>query len=122
MVVCLDNNEPTNFTETSLRSMTGDFHSKWADKSGAYVFFKNGKVGCISEVSVMDDGLVTVRLDEYIFFYYFSSIAVTMPPCLCNTALLCSLVFLKIPNQIGMKKWSNIVPIQKSCTLTWMIS
>jgi carnitine O-octanoyltransferase len=72
MVVCLDNHEPESFAETSVNALTGDFHSRWADKSGAYVFFKNGKVGCISEHSCYD-ATVSVQYSTFMQMSLFEN-------------------------------------------------
>lgn len=50
MVLCLDENCPTDYAETSVNTVAGDLHSKWADKSSILTLYKNGKMGCIGEV------------------------------------------------------------------------
>lgn len=46
----LDDNEPSDWSETALQTLAGDFHSRWADKSSVFVSFRNGRQGFIGEV------------------------------------------------------------------------
>lgn len=50
-MITLDENEPVDYAESSLMSITGDFHSKWADRTSIIVLYKNGKIACEGEVS-----------------------------------------------------------------------
>lgn len=65
MTLCLDDNEPVDYSETSLMALTGDYHSKWLDKSSAMIAFKNGKFGCVAEHSCFD-GTISVAFSTYI--------------------------------------------------------
>lgn len=51
MVMTLDDNCPSNWSDAALHTISGDLHSKWADKSCAMVAFRNGRFGSIGEVS-----------------------------------------------------------------------
>lgn len=49
--VSLDDNCPSDWSEISLKCLSGDLHNRWADKSSAIVSFENGKFGFLGEVS-----------------------------------------------------------------------
>ncbi len=44
-MISLDDNEPIDYTEVALRSLDGDYHSRWCDKGSSFIAFKNGKLG-----------------------------------------------------------------------------
>lgn len=50
VMACLDNHSPKDYSESSQLALTGDFHSKWADRSNIMVIFRNGKISLIGEV------------------------------------------------------------------------
>ena len=66
-IVCvsLDNNEPLDYSESSLRTIDGDYNSRWCDKSSALVSFKNGKFGCLGEHSGYD-GTISISFSLFI--------------------------------------------------------
>lgn len=68
MVLCLDENSPTNYAETSIDTVAGDLHSKYTDKSSILTLFKNGKMGCIGEHCCYD-GTISM---SYSFFILLS--------------------------------------------------
>ena len=61
----LDNNEPLDYSESSLRTIDGDYNSRWCDKSSALVSFKNGKFGCLGEHSGYD-GTISISFSLFI--------------------------------------------------------
>ena len=63
--VSLDNNEPLDYSESSLRTIDGDYNSRWCDKSSALVSFKNGKFGCLGEHSGYD-GTISISFSLFI--------------------------------------------------------
>ncbi|KAG5674265.1 hypothetical protein PVAND_004245 [Polypedilum vanderplanki] len=65
MTLCLDDNEPIDYSETSIYTLSGDYSSRWLDKSSAMVSFKNGKFGCIGEHSAYD-GTVSIAFSTFI--------------------------------------------------------
>ncbi|XP_055588371.1 peroxisomal carnitine O-octanoyltransferase [Uranotaenia lowii] len=60
----LDTNEPGNYSEVAARTLVGDLHSKWADKSAVMVCFKNGRMGCMGEHSCYD-GTISISMSLY---------------------------------------------------------
>ncbi|XP_037910247.1 peroxisomal carnitine O-octanoyltransferase-like isoform X2 [Hermetia illucens] len=54
VMACLDNHSPKDYSESSQLALTGDFHSKWADRSNIMVIFRNGKISLIGEPSAYD--------------------------------------------------------------------
>uniref|UniRef100_A0A1A9WIF7 Choline/carnitine acyltransferase domain-containing protein n=1 Tax=Glossina brevipalpis TaxID=37001 RepID=A0A1A9WIF7_9MUSC len=65
IVVVLDENEPQDYEEISRLVVTGDFHSKWADRSSILVSYKNGKFGWIGEHSCYD-GTISVSFSLFV--------------------------------------------------------
>ena len=61
----LDTHEPKDYSELCVKTLTGDMHSKWADKSSANVLFKNGQIGCMGEHSCYD-GSISVATSLYV--------------------------------------------------------
>lgn len=53
MVMTFDEHYPENWSDAALNTISGDLHSKWADKSCAMVTFKNGRFGSIGEVKAI---------------------------------------------------------------------
>lgn len=51
--VSLDENYPVDYSEAGSFCIGGDLHSRWGDKSNALVSFRNGKIGCVGEVSIL---------------------------------------------------------------------
>lgn len=49
--ISLDNTSPTNDSEICQQMISNDYANRYADKSVAVVFFKNGASGGICEVS-----------------------------------------------------------------------
>ncbi|XP_055618066.1 peroxisomal carnitine O-octanoyltransferase [Toxorhynchites rutilus septentrionalis] len=60
----LDTNCPSNYSEVAARTLAGDLHSKWADKSCGTVCFQNGTLGCLGEHSCYD-GTISVSFSLY---------------------------------------------------------
>lgn len=60
----LDTNCPSDYSEVAARTLVGDLHSKWADKSCGTVCFKNGRLGCLGEHSCYD-GTISVSFSLY---------------------------------------------------------
>lgn len=50
-VLTLDEHNPGNWDETALHTISGDLHSKWADKSCSIVSFNNGRFGSTGDVN-----------------------------------------------------------------------
>lgn len=65
VVVSVDENEPTNYSEVSQMTVTGDMLSKWSDKSTTYVAFRNGTFGCIGEHSSYD-GTISIAATSFV--------------------------------------------------------
>ncbi|KAJ6637373.1 Peroxisomal carnitine O-octanoyltransferase [Pseudolycoriella hygida] len=59
MVMTFDEHHPDNWSDAAQHTISGDLHSKWADKSSAMVMFRNGRFGYIGEHSCYD-GTVSV--------------------------------------------------------------
>jgi carnitine O-octanoyltransferase len=68
MVISFDEYEPIDYSEACQRTIDGDYHSRWCDKSSSFVAFKNGKLGCLGEHSLYD-GTISV---SYSFFILLS--------------------------------------------------
>lgn len=70
-VLCttLDENEPSNYSEVSQMTVTGDMLSKWADKSTTYVAFRNGTFGCIGEHASYD-GTISIAATTFVMLSY----------------------------------------------------
>jgi carnitine O-octanoyltransferase len=64
MTLYFDENEPNNYSEVSKDSLSGDFHSRWMDKSSAMISFENGKFGCIGEHSCYD-GTISIAFSSF---------------------------------------------------------
>lgn len=65
MTLNLDDNEPVDYSEVTVKALTGDYHSKWLDKSSSMISFKNGKFGCVAEHSCFD-GTISIAFSTYI--------------------------------------------------------
>lgn len=50
LVIVLDDNEPQNYADTSRLAVSGDYHSKWGDRSSTLIAYKNGRFACVGEV------------------------------------------------------------------------
>lgn len=50
MVMTFDEHNPVDWSDAALHTISGDLHSKWADKSCSMVAFRNGRFGSIGEV------------------------------------------------------------------------
>lgn len=50
MIMTFDDHNPENWSDAALHTISGDLHSKWADKSCSMVAFRNGRFGSIGEV------------------------------------------------------------------------
>ncbi|XP_036323504.1 peroxisomal carnitine O-octanoyltransferase [Rhagoletis pomonella] len=50
--VAFDENEPQTYEEISLICVSGDYHSKWGDRSSTIIAYKNGRFACIGEVNI----------------------------------------------------------------------
>lgn len=57
MVMTFDEHNPDNWSDAALHTISGDLHSKWADKSCSMVAFRNGRFGSIGEVKVISENL-----------------------------------------------------------------
>lgn len=68
LMICFDDNEPVDYSEVGLKSIDGDFHSRWCDKGSVFISFKNGKIGCVGEHSLYD-GTISA---SYSFFLLLS--------------------------------------------------
>lgn len=66
----MDTNCPADYSEVATRTLIGDIHSKWADKSCATVCFKNGHMGCLGEHSCYD-GTISVSMSLYAMLSVF---------------------------------------------------
>ncbi|XP_001846771.2 peroxisomal carnitine O-octanoyltransferase [Culex quinquefasciatus] len=66
----MDTNEPSDYSEVATRTLIGDMHSKWADKSATTVCFKNGKMGCMGEHSCYD-GTISISMSLYAMLSIF---------------------------------------------------
>ncbi|GAB0095092.1 Choline/carnitine acyltransferase domain [Sergentomyia squamirostris] len=64
-VVVLDEQCPTDYSETLVDIMAGNLVERWADKSLNHISFANGKVGCVGEHTCYD-GTVAVHLSDYL--------------------------------------------------------
>lgn len=53
MVMTFDEHYPENWSDAALHTISGDLHSKWADKSCSMVAFRNGRFGSIGEVKLI---------------------------------------------------------------------
>lgn len=53
LIAVLDDHSPDDYSEVCVRTLTGDLHSKWADKSSMLIVFKNGKIGLVGEVFIV---------------------------------------------------------------------
>lgn len=51
-VISLDENSPSNDSETCAMNVGGDLHSKWADNSFGMIFYKNGRMSSAGEVGL----------------------------------------------------------------------
>ncbi|XP_037027164.1 peroxisomal carnitine O-octanoyltransferase isoform X2 [Bradysia coprophila] len=58
-VLTLDEHSPENWNDIALHTISGDLHSKWADKSCSIVAFRSGRFGSIGDHSCYD-GTVSV--------------------------------------------------------------
>lgn len=58
-VLTLDEHSPENWNDVALDTISGDLHSKWADKSCSLVAFRSGRYGSIGDHSCYD-GTVSV--------------------------------------------------------------
>jgi carnitine O-octanoyltransferase len=65
MTVSFDENEPVNYSELSQRTLFGDLHSRWNDKSSAMISFRNGKVGLVGEHSCYD-GTISISFSSFL--------------------------------------------------------
>lgn len=59
MAFSMDDNEPKNLGEISMKSLDGNYSSRWMDKSIIPIIFKNGKIGCIGEHASYDGPVFT---------------------------------------------------------------
>lgn len=50
LVIVLDENEPQDYADTSRLAVSGDYHSKWGDRSSTLIAYKNGRFACVGEV------------------------------------------------------------------------
>ncbi len=50
-LLTLDEHCPDNWSDAALHSVSGDLHSKWADKSCSLVAFRNGRFGSTGDVN-----------------------------------------------------------------------
>ncbi|XP_058812658.1 peroxisomal carnitine O-octanoyltransferase [Topomyia yanbarensis] len=60
----LDTNCPDDYSDLAVKTLIGDLHSRWGDKSCATVFFPNGKLGCLGEHSCYD-GSISMSVSLY---------------------------------------------------------
>ncbi|XP_037949237.1 peroxisomal carnitine O-octanoyltransferase [Teleopsis dalmanni] len=65
IVIALDEHEPRNYEEVSQFAVTGDFHSKWGDRSSTCIGYKNGRFSLVGEHSCYD-GTVSVSYALFI--------------------------------------------------------
>lgn len=67
IVAVLDDHEPSNYQEVCQVAVTGDFHSKWADRSSICVAYNNGRFALIGEVIGIN--LEAKRLSKFVQFF-----------------------------------------------------
>lgn len=65
MTASLDDSEPLDYSEVSCRTLNGDFHSRWSDKSSSLISFRNGKFGCVGEHSAYD-GTISIAFSTFL--------------------------------------------------------
>lgn len=70
MVLTLDDHCPQNWSDAALDTISGDLHSKWADKSCGLVAFRNGRFGSIGEVKLISRNLCRVAQHQFLFSYF----------------------------------------------------
>lgn len=56
-VLTLDEHSPENWNDVALDTISGDLHSKWADKSCSLVAFRSGRYGSIGDVKIFSTGV-----------------------------------------------------------------
>lgn len=56
-VLTLDEHTPENWSDVALHTISGDLHSKWADKSCSLVAFRSGRYGSIGDVKLFSISL-----------------------------------------------------------------
>ncbi|CRK94291.1 CLUMA_CG007806, isoform A [Clunio marinus] len=61
----LDDNEPIDYSELAQKTLQGDFHSRWNDKSSNMISFRNGKVGLVGEHSAYD-GTISIAFSTFL--------------------------------------------------------
>lgn len=69
MVMTFDEHNPDNWSDAALHTISGDLHSKWADKSCSMVAFRNGRFGSIGEVKFISGNLF-VSSSAYLIFFF----------------------------------------------------
>ncbi|XP_055699735.1 peroxisomal carnitine O-octanoyltransferase [Phlebotomus papatasi] len=65
LVISLDDQCPSDYSEAVADIMGGNLVSRWADKSLNYVSFANGKIGCVGEHTCYD-GTIAVHLSSFL--------------------------------------------------------
>lgn len=65
LVVCLDDNEPNDYSEIAQQTLEGDFHSRWNDKTSSLIVFKNGRFGLVGEHSAYD-GTISISFSTFL--------------------------------------------------------
>ena len=65
MTICLDENEPNDYSEIAQQTLEGDFHSRWNDKTSSLISFKNGKFGLVGEHSSYD-GTISISFSTFV--------------------------------------------------------
>lgn len=57
IAISFDDSEPSDISELSQKTIDGDIHSRWHDKSSTLVAFRNGLFGFVGEHSCYDGAL-----------------------------------------------------------------
>ncbi|XP_059610201.1 peroxisomal carnitine O-octanoyltransferase isoform X1 [Phlebotomus argentipes] len=65
VVINLDDQCPSDYSEAVADIMGGDLVQRWSDKSLNYVSFANGKIGCVGEHTCFD-GTIAVHLSSFL--------------------------------------------------------
>lgn len=56
-VISMDDNEPADYASACQANLSGDLHSRWADKSCTFIAYRNGRFGCSGEHACYDGSL-----------------------------------------------------------------
>jgi carnitine O-octanoyltransferase len=65
MTLSFDDSEPSDYSEVAQKTLEGDFHSRWNDKSSQMISFANGEVGLVGEHSAYD-GTISIAFSSFL--------------------------------------------------------